>query len=51
MKNKELIEKLNTLPGDEDVRLMVFANGDEFWADVDDVEYHPEENDGIVIYG
>ncbi len=51
MKNRELISKLQTMPMDEDVTLMVFNAGEEHWAHADEVEYHPEEGDGIVIFG
>ena len=51
MKNRELIEKLKTFPLDEDVNIMVYQGGEEYWASADDVEYHPEENDGIVVFG
>lgn len=51
MKNSELIKKLQSMPMDEDVNIMVYQGGKEFWASADEVEYHPEENDGIVIFG
>lgn len=51
MKNSELIKKLQSMPMDEDVNIMVYQGGEEYWAPADEVEYHPEENDGIVIFG
>lgn len=50
MKNQELIKKLQSLPMDEDVNIMIFQNGDEYWAPADNVEYYSDENDGIVIF-
>ena len=43
MKNSELIKKLQSMPMDEDVNIMVFQGGEEYWAPADEVEYHPEE--------
>lgn len=50
MKNQELIKKLQSLPMDEDVNILTFRGGDEYWTPVNNVEYYPDENDGIAIF-